>query len=75
MATHTRMTVSTATGRRRQLFSPVLLKNGRAKRIRMTIGGTTSNPKVSMYSGMSAATAKIHMNQTSGRGRVSISAG
>ena len=62
-------------GRRRQLFSPVLLKNGSAKRMRMTTGGTTRSPKVSMYSGMRAATAKIHMKKKSGRGSVSMSAG
>ena len=67
--------MSMATGRRRQLFSPVLLKKGRTKRIRMTIGGAYGDPTVSMSSGIRAATAKIHMNQTSGRGKVSISDG
>ena len=49
-----RMTLTTATGRRRALFSPVLERNGTRKRMTMPTTGATRMRTVSMYGGSSA---------------------
>ena len=49
-----RMTPSTATGRRFQLFSPVPAMNGMTKSRPMAMGGPSSMSTVSVYGGRSA---------------------
>jgi hypothetical protein len=48
------MTLNTATGRRRGLFSPVPDRKGRIKRNPMAMTGATSSRNVSKYAGSKA---------------------
>ena len=67
--------VNTATGRRRQLFSPSPAKNGSASSTAIPMTGPTSSAKVSMCGGISASAAKIQRKKKSGLGTVSIIVG
>ena len=67
--------VNTATGRRRQLFSPSPARNGSASSARMPMTGPTSSAKVSSSGGISASAAKIQRKKKSGLGTVSIIVG
>jgi hypothetical protein len=51
------MTLNTATGRRRGLFSPVPDRNGRTKSSAIAMTGATSRRKVSKYAGSRANSA------------------
>ena len=64
------MTTSTATGRRRQLFSPVPERNGSAKSSPIATTGPVSISGVSIYAGSSANAEKNQRKKKSGRGTV-----
>ena len=53
-----RITPSTATGRRFQLFSPVPARNGTARSSTMASGGPNTRSTVSVHGGRSAKSAK-----------------
>ena len=53
-----RITPSTATGRRFQLFSPVPARNGTARRSAIARGGPMSSSAVSVHGGSRANSAK-----------------
>jgi len=57
MTSKINMTLNTATGRRRGLFSPVPDRNGRTKRNPMAMTGATRRRNVSKYAGSRANSA------------------